>query len=213
MNMKVVFLLSCLQVLSTAVRSQTHFDTTNASLFKREIPKLKNGQLPTYYRNKHDIENMMGLPSVETGFDSLQLRIWYGYARTDSAQLIVLSKSRDKWSAQLYNFTYIRNANNKIKAITKKVTTGVPRQGWRQFSEKLFSFNITMLPDQSEINNYPDFADGDALIVEVATRNSYRIFSYKEPKLAQHQFKEADNVEQALALIEGQFDFKRLRIF
>ncbi|HWB93112.1 MAG TPA: hypothetical protein VG605_14720 [Puia sp.] len=213
MNLKLFFWVTCIQVLGGPARSQNQMDTGKISVFERQIPKLKNGQAPAYYRNKAPIENMMGLRSLEKGFDSLQIRIWYGYARTDTGQLFIFSRKDGKWSAELYNFVYLMSANKRIKGIAKKVSAGLPRQGWPRFSEKLFSFMVTTIPDQGEIDNYPDFTDGDAVIIEVATKDSYRIFSYKEPKLAQSQIKEAKNIEKVLTLIDDQFSFKRLRIF
>jgi hypothetical protein len=159
------------------------------------------------------VERLMGLQSLENGFDSLQLRFWYGYARTDSSQLVVIARKGQIWSAQLYTFIYVMGDSGKIISIKKDESSGSPKLGWKQFIQELYKLSIPTLPDKYSIKNYPEYTDGSSIIVEVATKRYYRIYSYKEPMMVQEQVQDAGKIEQALMLIEDQFEYKRLRKF
>jgi hypothetical protein len=155
----------------------------------------------------------MGLQSLENGFDSMQLRFWYGYARTDSSQLVVITRKNQQWSAHLFTFMYVMGDSGKITSIKKDEREGSPKFEWKRFSQALFKLSVSTLPDEYSIPNYPEYTDGNSIMVEVATKNNYRIYSYKEPMMAQTQVEDARKIEQALILIEDQFGFRRLRQF
>jgi hypothetical protein len=216
MKTLMVVIMSLVLLMSISGISQNHFDTLskNSSSFEREIPQLKNGEPPSYYRNKAGVEKLIGLQSLENGFDSLEIRIWYGYARTDSGQLVILARDKKMWSAKLYMFVYeLDQTGSKVQSINKRQVSASPRFGWGQFIDSLFKLSINTLPDQYKIADYPEYTDGNSAIVEVATKQIYRIYSYKEPFLAQTETIYARKIEQALSFIESQLGFKQLREF
>jgi hypothetical protein len=214
--MKTLKIMSLVLLMSSSGMSQDHFDTvvSKSLSFEREIPQLKNGERPSYYRNKAVVEKMIGLQSLEGGFDSLEIRIWYGYARTDSSQLVILARDKKMWSAKLYTFVYELDQNgSKVQSMNKRQRSANPRFGWGQFIDTLFELSVCTLPDQYKIADYPEYTDGNSVIVEVATKQIYRIYSYKEPFRAQTETIYARKIEQALNLIESELGFKQFREF
>lgn len=182
----------------------------------KDIPLGKNGKPYAYYRIKGNVEEKLGLTSLESGFDSLQIRLWYGYASNDSSQLVILKNNNHKWSAELFTLEYqFDSETDTIKSINKSSIIRDPTSGWANFSDRLFDLQIITLPDDEKITHYPDLMDGDGIIVELATRKFYRIYSYKEPNYVynREKIKEAYSITLILDLIEEEFNFKRLRKF
>ena len=178
----------------------------------KEIPLDRSGKPRSYYRNKPILEQYLGLSSLESGFDSLQIRIWLGYAFKDSSQLIVLSNSKGKWIGQVYSLVYEMNSKgDSITNIMKEVKLAEPKSGWKYLIEKLFILNILTLPDYHSIHGYYQGADGDAVVIEVSTKNRYRIYAYHEPNTVRTKFSQAENVEKILELLEREFQFRRIR--
>lgn len=98
-----------------------------------------------------------------------------------------------------------------MDSIGKRVDNSkIPKSGWKVFSVSLFGHNITTLPDASRIKGYPDFADGNGVIIEVATMHQYRVYNYMVPHLAKG-IRQAEEIEAILKLIRDQFDFQQLR--
>jgi hypothetical protein len=178
----------------------------------KEIPKDRNGNPRSYYRNKPQVEKLLGLSSIENGFDSLQIRLWYGYAFNDSSQLAVLTNSKGKWSGQFFTLVYhLSELGDSIKSITQKAEFREPKSGWTELKQKLLQLKVLSLPDYHTIPEYDQVADGDAVIVEVSSKKVYRIYSYQEPRMFQNKFWQAANMERILELIEKEFGFKPLR--
>ena len=158
------------------------------------------------------MERHLGLNTLENGFDSIQIRIWYGYAFIDTSQLVILKNNKKEWVAELVTFKYhTDNRIDSVNAIDKTSVKSQPKSGWSNFINKLFSLKITELPDFSKVKNYQDMMDGDDVIVEISTVNSYRIFSYKEPRHFKERIPEAKSMEMILELVEDEFGFLRLR--
>ncbi|HLK28670.1 MAG TPA: hypothetical protein VKT28_08815 [Puia sp.] len=178
----------------------------------KEVPVSKSGKPYSYYQNKSKVESALGLKTLENGFDSLQIRIWYSYAFSDSFQLVIIKRTENEWMCNLLSGKYnFETESNQIKSIEKTIHSKTPISGWNNFVVKLIKLNITTLPDENRISNYPEFADGDNIVVEISTKNNYRIYSYTEPEKTQNEIQEAKNLEAILFLIEREFDFKPLR--
>src|SRR5215212_3032051 len=60
----------------------------------KDIPLTYKGQLADYYYDKLKVEKKLQIDSsIHNGFDSLQIRLWYGYARTDSGQIVIIKNT------------------------------------------------------------------------------------------------------------------------
>lgn len=204
------FCISCEN--KTGTGSMLSIEKTRTDTVIKDIPLKRNGKLPAYYLNKPNVERQLGLNTLENGFDSIQIRIWYGYAFIDTSQLVILKNNNQEWVAELITFKYhTDNSIDSVKAIDKTSVKSQPKSGWSNFINKLFSLKITELPDFSKVKNYHDIMDGDDVIVEISTVNSYRIFSYKEPRHFKERIPEAKRMELILELVEDEFGFLRLR--
>lgn len=179
----------------------------------KDIPRSRKGMEPAYYKNKPQIERAMGLNSIENGFDSIELRLWYGYSIDDSSQLVVLKKGKNqKWISELCNFKYkYDERNNILTSIGKVCFDRTPKSGWDHFTRKLFDLEITDLPDAGKLPGYIDATDGGSIIIEVATSKLYRIYAYQLPSVNQEKFIQAKKMVDILRLIEEEFDFRRPR--
>lgn len=206
-----VFLLFC----ATDEKNKIKFNNTHKKEIDtviKDIPKDKKGRPRSYYKNKMFVENKIGLETLENGFDSIQIRIWYGYAFKDSSQLIIIKKTQGKWFGIFYTLKYNYNEKrDSIIGIENSLISKKPKSSWEIFINNFLAIGILDLPDYKEIPNYYQGADGDAIIVEIGTQNKYRIFSYQEPNLKKAQFLQAMKMEEALELIENEFNFFRLR--
>jgi hypothetical protein len=186
---------------------------------KKDIPQEKahkNGkQLVGYYYNKLLLENKMGLPHLENGFDSLCIRIWYGYStKVDTIQIVTLKYSYRKWSAQfsLASFRLNNNADS-VLSITQHTQVGSPESGGKKFANQLVELRISTLPDMRDIPGYTDMTGGgNSVTLEIATKRLYRIYSYTSPSIAQGTIWQAKNIERLMSLVRREFHFKQLRV-
>lgn len=213
---QVIFFLCIYFCISCDNKTRTggvlSIQNTQTDTVVKDVPLKRNGKFPAYYLNKPFVERQLGLNTLENGFDSIQIRIWYGYAFIDTSQLVILTNSNQEWVAELMTFQYYtENRNDSRIDANINVIKKEPSSGWSNFTEKLFSLNITELPDFSKVKNYQDLMDGDDVIIEVSTVNSYRIFSYKEPGYFKETVPEAKLMETILELVEYEFKFQRLR--
>jgi hypothetical protein len=211
----VVIIFSIWELISSlnlkANNLQQRFDRMSDTVIK-EIPLDRKGRPSMLYESIKLIAFKMNLDTLENGFDSLQIRLWYGYAKTDSGQLVVLKRLNHKWTAELFLLVYhLSEKGNAFKSITQNSTLREPKSGWRSFIKNLLALGIMTLPDMRKISNYPDIADGNSISVEVANINKYRFFKYLEPIIAQKESLEAKRMEQVVDLVEYEFDFIRLR--
>jgi hypothetical protein len=202
-------IFSCQGKGSRAVESKEILQTDTMI---KDIPLNKRGNPYSYYKNKSGVENKIGLSNLENGFDSLQIRVWYAYASCDTSQLFLLKRKEGKWAAELYTLIYrLNESDGSLMSIDKEVLIKTPKSGWQSFTGKIVELGIASLPDSKKIAGYPDFADGNSIIVEVSSGFKYRIYSYKEPSKVMDEINEARKIEEILKLIESEFDFTRLR--
>lgn len=212
------YFILCVTVLCcfTEIRADIYQapSVTSTDTVIQEIPRDSRGRPSLSYLSDVESARNLKLDTLQNGFDSLQIRIWYGYARNDSGQLVILKRTNDRWSAELFNLVYnLNKKGDSLISIDKTVVHREPRSGWRFFAGKLFRSGIMTLPDMRSISNYPDIADGNGVSVEVSTKDKYRYYVYQEPAEASTRVKEAADMEYILRLIEDQLHFKRLKKF
>ncbi|WP_046369059.1 hypothetical protein [Flavihumibacter petaseus] len=171
-----------------------------------EVPLSKHGLPYGYYRRKPQMEQYLNLHSLENGFDSLQIRIWYKSGDYETSNLFVLKSQSAEWQADQFNWTYQESVHgDSVWPVGIQHRQSVPRSGWQVFIGELNALELTTLQDSHSIKDYPDFADGSGVVVEVASKKRYRIYSYAEPKQAAKNVPEAARINAALELIENEF--------
>ena len=128
---------------------------------------------------------------------------------TPMLQVIDLKKSDGIWKAESHNMQ-LDLINDTIQIVNIKSNPVFPKSGWESFTSKLFSINILNLPDDSEIKDYNlnSATDASFVIVEIATKNKYKIYSYTEP-FVHLEFPEAKLMENIMNLIEQELGMKR----
>ncbi|MGH2564074.1 MAG: hypothetical protein ACRDE5_06160 [Ginsengibacter sp.] len=194
------------------VPAANNFENNMIDTVIRDIPLNKYGEPSFFYKNKPEIEDQLGLVSLEDGYDSLQIRLWFSYAFIDSSQLVTVRNNKNKWSIELV--TFLTNyTNDKVVIENKRVIPKYPKSGWQDFTNKLFQLQILTLPDESKIPKYSMFTDADRIVVEIATTKEYRIYQYQGPMIAHDDIWQIKNMGAILKLIENEFSFKRLRRF
>lgn len=180
-------------------------DKTDSQLIIKVIPKNKYDK--EYFPSKmikRDIEKT-GLLSLDNGYDSMFIRLWYTYGSTK--QVVELRKTMGKWNAEFHSME-LGIVDNKISITNTTSIQGYPKSNWNVFTDKLFSLDILNLPDDSDLYNYNVDADGNFVVVEIATKKNYRIYSYSVPYV-NLEFPQAVKMENIMKLIEEEFGVLR----
>lgn len=149
----------------------------------KEIPLGMNGEYSYGYKSLMKLSSALGIGKLDSGYDSLQIRIWY--PEMINSKVISITSESGKWDGYVCKFTYRYDLMNGIDTIINIVKQKIiPRSGWKIFILKLIDLGVTTLPDKHQINvpEYPKGgADGQEYSVEISTRKKYRYYSYYEP--------------------------------
>jgi hypothetical protein len=195
---------------SCGSRPESHVENKLIDSVVKYIPKDIKGNPKGFYLKKIEMEKMMGLETLENGFDSMQIRIWYGVALMDKLQLLIMKKSESKWSAKFYTLGLNYDKNRKsLVSVTKSSEAKQPASGLGKLIDSLFKLDILTLPDSQSINGYGDCNDGNGVTIETSSVNNYRIYNY--PCFNnQDGILQAKKIKQIMDLIEKEFYFSRL---
>ena len=175
--------------------------------FKRENYLNRFGKYSAAYTFiKNDVKRA-GLKALENGYDSIAIRLWYHYAGPIT-EMVEIRKHCEGWVAQFVTIKRHIEKEDTIVSIINDRVIKAPSSGWDIFTKKLFSLNITTLPDFGEIPNYDAANDGNAVDVEISTNKYYRLYSYLGP-ITKPEIKEAKDLEDIMELIEDEFGVKR----
>ena len=177
--------------------------------FKQEIVKIipKNKYGGEYYPYKviQNDTKRVGLNFLDNGYDSMFIRLWYVYNST--MQVTDLKISNGNWSGEVHNMN-LGFIDYKTEVTNINTTKVFPKSPWNIFIGKLFSLDILDMPDDSELSDYHSSTDASFVIVEIATKERYKIYSYSEPYM-HLEFPSATKMENILKLIEEELGVKR----
>jgi hypothetical protein len=164
--------------------------------FRKEIPAYADSTVVYSYIFRKKDEKRLGLDKLESGFDSLQIRIWHGHGLLIPTYLHVIKRSGGKWEAFQYQI------GDPDGSPTVTVTPLTPKSGWDNFIEKLSDLKITTLPNMTDIPGLIDnWADGTYCDIEMATTKTYRFYYYHQASGFSAQFWQAKNIVDILKLI------------
>jgi len=192
--------------------------------FVFDFPK-RNGVIDSFqFKSKTRFQKHVGIQPLDKGFDSIQIRLWYGGSFTGE-RLVVLSNSNKGWKAEVSKFSTDYNPNFKGDEteraiadflegyfITRTTENKVPKSGWDNLISKLFKLNILTLPDESKVAgiNPGAVTDGWGVTVEIATKKVYRYYGYGNPDYFYRKAEEARNINHILVLIDKEFGLKNV---
>jgi len=171
--------------------------------FKKDIPARFNDRPELFYALSQQRALQLKIDTLQSGFDSLQIRIWYDYALFDLRELLIIRCTNASWSAATYimKVDWDSSSNAQLKPTNIKIVT--PKNGWDSFTAKLFALQIMSLPDMDNIPGLRNgWADGVSYNVEVATKKIYRYYSYHMPDKFADKYSQARNMTNILKLAE-----------
>jgi hypothetical protein len=171
------------------------------STFKREIPTEGYS-----FKSDKIKEKLLGLPNLESGFDSIQIRLWVDYALYKGRELYVIKNQYGKWTAEVYKMFVERDAAAETEEIiSKQVFSVTPKIGWEDLIDSLLILRIETLPTMHDIPGLVDgWDDGVDYNIEFATNYRYKYYGYHLPEEFQDKFWQAKNMTQIVKLIRSQ---------
>jgi len=213
-----VFLLFLLVLVS--LYSCQHDDSSTPNPYAAKILAQSNlGDTFLYERPKQDPNDSqmqkralryLKLESLEKGFDSIQIRIWYGCPLGPGELLVVLKSNKEKWGAEVCKIVYPATYQRWGDSITRIIFKDSPKSGWIKFINRLFDLSVLSLPDEKQLKNlhYSVPMDGCGVDIEIATKNVYRKYGYGNPDIYDAEFLEAKNILSILKLINEEFGIR-----
>jgi len=178
--------------------------------FERDLPDYKNG-ISRDLTGLQASRDALKLDTLENGYDSIQIRVWFTYARIDTFQILSLKKTDHKWSAYYCKTGFqINPGGDSILSYSKDDHEIFPKSGWQTVMDSIFNFNILTLPDCRKIKGYDfPFDGGNSVTFEISTEKKYRLYMYELPS-KNKEYKEAANVDSILRLLSEEFHIKYL---
>jgi hypothetical protein len=190
-----------------AAKFVTQLNPTDTFLV--DIPRPKNKEIDSFQIeiNKRN-ERYLALESIEKGFDSIQVRIFYACINTPRL-FIILKNTGKKWKAELCRIVYPKNWQNWGDSVSRMTINGSPKSGWTKFISQLFELKVLTLPTDDNIPGFKreSVTDGCWAEVEIATKNTYRYYSYDNPDL--YNYPQTKNILLILELINNEFEMKK----
>jgi hypothetical protein len=178
------------------------------------VTDIHGGERSTVYRFVSFMANKLNISKIDSGFKSIQIRIWFGLQSVPKGQLFLLKNANGKWNAQLFNYHIIHNEKNYriIDSVTYDYSNVSPKSNWSSVYNKLTDLKLMELPDMDSIaGSIMDFLHGDAVVVEVATNKKYRLYSYIDPEDFADRWWQAKNMSEIVNFIQKEFGFKRIK--
>lgn len=168
--------------------------------FKYDNP-TDDGRPDIFYTLAKSKAKQLQLPSIEKGFDGLQIRVWYEYSRSNRRQLVTIINHKSQWEAAVYEMEIKDGPGQEI--LTSVETLLVPKSGWDTFNKTLIDLKIITLPDMNNIPGLEDrYKDGKAYSIEIATKHQYRFYTYHLPEEFQDKFWQAKNMTMFLKFLK-----------
>ena len=196
----IYYIVLLLIFLSTGCNRQANIDkellgfNNITKYFIREIPTNPRGKIDAFFASTKEKQKLLGLESLENGFDGLQIRIWFDVVNIDKQKLVNITYKNLIWTTTVYDL------------ITKTKRILIPKSGWINLSNNLLNLKILTLPNGDEILNCGGGGgDGSTYNIEIATINHYRYYSYWEPQLYTQTCWLAKNIKEVLSLITKEF--------
>ena len=173
-------------------------DTT----FEKETPTSGYSYKSDKYKEKQ-----LGLENIESGFETLQIRLWVDYALYKGKELYNIKNKNGKWSAEFYKMMTERNEEGEDSIVSKEIKNVTPTSGWDSLLTNLVNLKIVTLPNMDNIPGLVDMIDdGVDFNIEIASKYQYRFYGYHSPEYFQDKFWQAKNMTQIVKLIREELN-------
>jgi len=159
-----------------------------------------------------DYSKELKIENLKNGYDSLQIRIWYDYSIYPERKVVILKYNNSVWTATLYKMkldTDIDNYRDTLKTLKQFISVEkedlIPKNNWSSFINKLLTLKILNLPIVDELKGCTsEVDDGVEYLVEVASRNKYRFYTFANPETVKNDCWQAQNMIEILNLIDNE---------
>jgi hypothetical protein len=191
-----------------AAKQVSQLNTTDTFLY--ELPVNREGEIDTLsIQYLAEFEELLHLPILTKGVDSIEIRIDFDIALFDKTKLVILKHDGNKWVAQFSKvLKHFNPVTEKVDSLSREVVYKNPKSGWVLFVNRLLDLKILTLDDNNKIPNfwYARPTDGDEIGVQVATKNVYRFYNYDNPSEYNEKYWQAANVMAIEKLFYDEFD-------
>lgn len=203
-----LLIASCVAILLIACRTSDRRPENQrlckTGNFEKDIPIIREKVSSLYEGTIWTRNFLQGLDTLENGFDSLQVRLWY---EADAGRSIIVIKKATEWRAELYNYD-INNSNpDSLFISTFTMRRSSQKMGWKKFTDSLFQLGVLALPDEQNIPGYPVSYNSNTVNIEVGTRCKYRFYSFTVPNRNAEEWPQAKKMVSILNLIEAELGF------
>ena len=178
--------------------------------FLFDFPSAKDQLVTIYFSYLPLHEKWLNLQSLHKGYDSIEIRVWYGCEFGCGRRLVRLFHNREKWQAEISTLTLHgggdEGAANYIDSMSREIEFKSPKSGWVRFINSLFDLKILVLPNDYDIPNFKQVrpTDGDWIQIEISAKNIYRFYGYTNPDF--YDYWQVQNVLQILKLLSTEFN-------
>jgi hypothetical protein len=172
----------------TFLASCNNINPTPKKEFQKILPDTSMiGGKNWEYKMSIDFCNQLNLNTLDKGVDSFEIRWWFpGYFSSNTIFDFRYCNSNG-WLANKTTFFYGQNKktgdqSNKYKIDSSKTENLHPIMDMERIYYTIKAFDIFHVPSQTNIPNFKDnINDGTYLVIEIATKDYYKIISYHCP--------------------------------
>jgi hypothetical protein len=154
------------------------------------------------------IVKLLGLNDIKNGSPDQEIRVWFGYALSDSGKIIVLKNTKQGWYSAAYYFKGNIDDRGNVLSVEKKVEEKSPLSGWDKLLKELNGMGIYKLKNYDKITNYFLCNDGDGLIIEIWKDKLYKIYDYPCFNVYEDKLDDVKRVKKICLLIQKEFGYR-----
>lgn len=171
--------------------------------FRKDIPEAYNDSSASWLYVRRET-NRAGLPSIENGSESIEIRIW---EHLDWGRRVFIIRYKDStWTAEDCIYRIVPSGRDDIDSIAIDTShLGNPKTGWNKFINKLIDKGILDLKDKSKIPGYSIQSEFLYLAVEIAAKNYYRYYSLPNARIQPSKTSDDKSMLEILDLIKKEF--------
>lgn len=199
----VVCIESCSRIEDPIDRINNKLKIDNKGALQKNIPAAYNDSNAYWDFVKRETIRV-GLPSIENGSASIEIRVWEDF---EWGRMVFVIRCKDStWTAEDYIYRAFSNGGVDIDSIAVDTVRLIkPKVGWNKFMNKLIDKGVLDLKDKSNIPRYPIISEFWYIAVEIAAKNYYRYYSLPNARELTSKVKDDKAMLEILDLIYNEF--------